>query len=152
MKNSTKKNGFSLIEVILVVVLLSAAIGFSLLYYESSVMRADINSQATVLISQLRLAQSNAQSGRATGFNGIHLETNAYVTFTGDNYNPLAVNNLETTLPQAINIQNINLNGGGSDIVFTKPSGTTNTYGSFDLVSDSKTITINISPIGSINY
>lgn len=152
MKNSNKKNGFSLIEVILVVVLLSAAIGFSLLYYESSVVRADINSQATVLVSQLRLAQSNAQSGRTTGFKGIHLETNSYVTFTGDNYNPLAVNNLETTMPQTISIQNILLNGGGNDIIFTEPSGTTNTYGSFDLVSDSKTISINISPLGNINY
>lgn len=144
MKNSNKKNGFSLIEVILVVVLLSATIGFSLLYYESSVVRADINSQAAVLVSQLRLAQSNAQSGRTTGFKGIHLET--------DSYTQLQPGNLETVLPQAISIQNINLNGGGNDIVFTQPSGTTSTYGSFDMASDSKTITINISSLGSINY
>lgn len=144
MKNLTEKNGFSLIEVILVVVLLSAAIGFSLLYYESSVVRADINSQAAVLVSQLRLAQSNAQSGRTTGFKGIHLETNSYTQ--------LQPNNSETALQQTISIQNILLNGGGNDIIFTGPAGTTNTYGSFDLVSDSKTISINISPLGNINY
>lgn len=152
MKNSNKKNGFSLIEVILVVVLLSAAIGFSLLYYESSVVRADINSQAAVLVSQLRLAESNAQSGRTTEFNGIHLETNAYITFSGENYNPSESNNLETALPPSIDIQNVTLNGGGNDIIFTGPAGTTNTYGSLDMVSDSKTITINISSLGSINY
>ena len=152
MKNSNKTNGFTLIEIILVLVLLSAAIGFSLLYYETSVLRADINTQADILVSKLRLAQSNAESGRTDEANAVHFENASYTAFVGDNYNPLQSNNVETLLPPTISIENIALNGGGSDIIFTAPSGETSTYGSFDLVSDLKTITINISSFGAINY
>lgn len=145
--------GFSLLEVMLVVFLFATALGFSVLYSQTSQLRADINTQSKVIVSYLRLAQSNALSG-SNSENGIHFESDSYTIFSGNVFDPDDTANYEITLPNTITIENLNLNGGGSDVIFDGPKGETVTYGSFDLVSEqiNQTITINISSIGTINY
>lgn len=148
-----KLRGFTIIEVILVLVILSSAVGFGLLYYQNSQVRADVNTHASVIVSYLRLAQSNAETGRNT-FNAIHLEPDSFTTFIGTAYAENDPQNYLTELPATITIGNINLSGAGTDIIFTGPDGTTNNSGSFQLISSQidKTITINIAQIGAINY
>ena len=74
--------------------------------------------------------------------------------FEGDTYSESGETNFEIVLPESVSIQNVNLNGGGNDIVFTAPFGETPDYGSLDFVVDQlddfKTITI--SSLGTINY
>lgn len=148
-----KLRGFTIIEIILVVVILSSTLGFGLLYYQNSQIRADVNTQADILVSYLRLAQSNAESGR-NAFNSIHLESGSFTTFIGDTYTSGSQSNYTINLPSTIRINTLNLNGGAEDVIFLSPDGTTNNYGSFNLHSDqiNKTITINIAQIGAINY
>lgn len=147
-----KKRGFTILEIIISITILASAMAFGLLYYQTTNLRSDLNTQADILVSYLRLAQSNAQTGR-DAFTSVHLGQNSYITFSGiyDSQNP---ENYEIELPPSIRINNFNLNGATTDIVFTPPHGTTNNYGTFDLISDqlSTNITINISQIGSINY
>lgn len=148
-----KYKGFTMIEVILVLVILTSAFGFGLLYYQNTQIRADVNTQANVIVSYLRLAQSNAETGRSA-FNAMHLEQDSFTNFIGSIYDLNDTQNYVTVLPETISIENINLSGGGADIIFTGPDGTTNNSGSFQLVSSqiNKTITINIAQIGAINY
>lgn len=152
-KNQTKK-GFSILEVVLVVGILSIALGFSLLYTQTSQVRSDLNTQTTMLVSNLRLAQSNAISGHTSQPVGVHLSSSSYVLFLGDVYNPNSVSNYTVNLPPTITIQNITLNGGGNDIVFTVPDGDPLKSGSFTLRSDqiNKSNTITISSLGTVNY
>lgn len=153
-KNNQKQKGFTLLEIMLVIILLSAVLGFSVLYYQNSQVRADVNSQAAVLVSYLRLAQSNASSGQNNTFKGVHLNNNSYVMFSTTSYNSSDPNNYPITLPPVISIQSINLSGGGQDVIFTSPEGKTNNYGNLQIFSSqiNKTLTINISQIGAINY
>jgi len=148
------KKAFTLLELVVVITLLGIMVGLSALYYQTSQVRADVNTQAAVLVSYLRLAQSNAMAGNDNESYGVHLETNLYVLFEGSSYVPDADSNIELELPPTIVIQNIVLNGGGSDVVFTPPQGETSTYGSLEIFSSqiNKTIPITITSIGTIRY
>lgn len=148
-------NGFSVLEIIIVIVLLTSVAGFSALYYQTSQVRNDLNTQATEFASYLRLAASNANSGLNGGeSSGVHLESDSYTLFSGDIFDPLETSNFTIDLPPTISIENINLNGGGQNIIFTAPKGETLNYGTLDFNSDQiqKTVTITISQIGVINY
>ncbi len=143
-----------MIEVVLTLTLTAIVMGFLLGYYRTSQIRASINTEASSMIAYIRLIQSNTSSGLDNSVHGIHLEQESYTSFLGDTYNPLDVKNFTISLPPTVVIQNINLNGGGSDIVFSRPFGETNTYGTFELstIDAIKTIPISITNIGTISY
>lgn len=158
MKISGKTNrtpkAFTLVEVVLVIILIGISVGFSVLYYQSSQVRADINSQVVQFTSYVRLAQSNALSGLENQSHGIHLETSSYTTFIGSSYDPMDEFNFTTELSETITIENISLNGGGNDIIFTTTAGETAQYGTLDFVSTQigKTINVEITKFGTVTY
>lgn len=154
LKIKNNKKGISLVEIILVVVLITISLGFSVLYYQTSQLRADIKTQTVEFVSYLRLAHSDAVAGLHGQSHGMHVENDSYTTFRGGSYNPDDPNNYKIELPSTITIQNIALNGGGDDIIFTGPNGETNDYGTLDFVSTQmdKTITITVSKVGTVNY
>lgn len=151
------KKGFTLVEVLLVITLLAISLGFAAIYNQSSQLHADINSQAAVLVSHLRLAQSNANAGLSDAPNAIHFENSSYTTFLSNGGTPFNISNpgnFEINLPATISIQNIALNGGGADLIFSPPRGETTNHGSIQISSNqiAKTITININSLGSVSY
>jgi len=154
MKKTENNKGFSLLEVMLVIVLIATALGFSVLYSQTSQLRADLNTQGAVLVSYLRLAQSNARAGLTDSENAIHFDGDSYTIFSGDTYSALDPTNYTIDLPPTLAIENINLNGAGSDLIFLGPDGSTANFGSLDLRSSriGKTLTINISSLGTVNY
>lgn len=148
------KKAITMVELILVIALLGIAVGFSILYHQTSQVRADVNSQTSTLVSYMRLAQTKAMSGKNNTSHGIHLESDAYTLFEGASYSPSDPDNIVMSLPSTIAIQTIALNGGGSDVIFSPPHGETTTYGSFDMTSGqiNKTLPITISSFGTITY
>jgi len=148
------KKGFTIIELVLVIMLLSISIGMTISYYRTSQIRADINSQVANMVHYLRLAQSSATAGLEDSNYGVHIENSFYTTFKGSSYNPLSDTNFQIDIPSTMSLGNILLNGGGSDVIFTKPSGETTTYGTFTLSSAeiNRSFTVTITPIGTINY
>jgi len=154
MKIKNNQKGFTFLEIMLVIAILSITVGFFVLYSNNSQIIADVNNQANIIVSHIRLVQSNADSGYANTASAIHLDTNSYTGFIGPIYNPLDSSNYTMDLPGVLSIQNVSLNGGGSDIVFVSPRGETANYGSFNLTAAdiNKSITINISQNGAIDY
>lgn len=146
--------GFTLIEVVLALVILVSIFGFSILYYQTAQVKSDLYGQLRVFASYARLAQSSAESGKDGGDHGLHLESDKYTVFVGNVYSPSDVKNFVVALPPAIKIQNINLNSGGSDVLFSSPNGATDNYGGLDFVADDieQIIHITISQVGAINY
>ena len=148
------RKAFTLIEIMIVVGLMAILFMMPILYTQASQVRFDFNTQVMTLVSYLRLAHSDAVSGRDNKKHGIHLASDSYTVFSGDTFNPSDGGNFIIELPPTIEIRNIALNGSGSDILFGGPNGETVTYGSFELYSEqiSKSLTITISQIGTINY
>lgn len=149
-----RKKAFTTFELMLVLTLISISIGIAMVYSRLSLVRADLNAQTTEIMSALRLAQSQAAAGQGGVSHGVHLETGKYVIFEGSSYSEGTSGNLEKELPPTLNIQNISLNGGGSDIIFTPPYGETSTYGSLELSSSGsgQSHTITISNLGLVQY
>jgi len=154
MKNFKKQKGFSLIEIILVVTILGISVGLSILYSQSSQVRADINAQVSQFIGHLRLVQSSANAGLNDTSHGVHLESDSFTLFEGTSYSESGSLNFEYELSPTMVIQNINLNGGGDDIIFNPPKGDTSTYGTveFNSAQANKTVQIEITALGTINY
>lgn len=149
-----KNKGFSMIEVIVVLALLALVFGVSVIYYRDSLARTDLNSQGELVSNSLRLLRSNAASGNVEEPNAMRLEELEYIKFFGDVYNPESPDNIHTELPGQVKIDNINLNGGGREIIFQSPHGNTDNFGSFDIKAEQidRTITININRIGTIDF
>lgn len=152
--NFRNKKGFTLLEVILVILLIGSSMGLSAIYSQTSQVRADLNTQANLFTSHARLAHTSALSGLNNSDHGIHLETNSYTVFAGSSYNGSDPANYIVTLPPTVTITNISLNGSGTDLIFTQPYGETTTYGTLDFVSSkiSKTINLTITKLGTINF
>lgn len=154
MQDFKNTKGMTLVEILLVIIILALSLGLSILYHQSSQVRADLNSQVSQFASYVRLAHSNAISGLNDQTHGVHLETSSYTTFVGSTFSPTDPLNFTIDLPPTIEIQNINLNGGGSDIIFDTGEGETTNYGSVDFVSSQiqKTTTIQITKFGTVTY
>lgn len=148
------KKGFSVIEVVLVLALLAIVLTFTVLYSQTAQVRADVNSQAELIVNELRLLRSNAESGNTKGHTAIKLKESSYTSFFSPNYDPEDPTNQERELSPVIKINNKNLNDTADTIIFERPHGRTENYGSFDLRSDQidRTITIKINEIGAIDY
>ncbi|PIZ76483.1 hypothetical protein COY05_00790 [Candidatus Peregrinibacteria bacterium CG_4_10_14_0_2_um_filter_38_24] len=159
MKNILKKlggneKGFSLTEITIVLIILAIGFGFSVLYTQTIQVQSDLKSISSNFVGLARTAQSNANSGKQGVGTGVHLDTKEYVLFEGGVYDPNAPTNYTVEMPSTIDIQNINLNGGGSEVIFLSPKGETNTHGTFSFFSsqNNKSIPITITNIGSIQY
>ena len=149
-----KTRGFSILEVILTIVIMSVLVGLAATYYSNSQIRADVNSQAANIIHYLRLAQSNAASGLNNANHGLHFEASSYTIFEGELYNNNDPENVKIDLPSTITINGINLDGGGHDVIFLKATGETDNFGTITLNSAAinKTVTIIVNYVGTINY
>lgn len=149
-----KHDGFTVIEIMLVIIVFSILLGLATLYSQTSQLRNDVNSQAQMLASYMRLAQSNAGSGKNNEGSGIHFEANAYTLFNGNSYSNGNAENFIIELPSTIQIENIALNGNGNDLIFQPPNGETTTYGTINLTAPQiqKTLTITIYSLGNVSY
>lgn len=145
---------FTTLELMLSIVLLGILLGFFLLYNQGTTTRTDRQTQVALFVAELRLAQSNAASGKEPGNFGIHLESDAYTVFEGSTYNPSASSNHAVELPETIVIQNINLADNATDIVFTGPRGETVQSGTLEFYSEplNESTVITLSPLGYVSY
>lgn len=141
-------------EVILVLIILAIGFGFSILYTQNIQISSDINTISSNFVEFTRNVQSNSKSGNQNLATGIHLEATKYVLFEGGVYDPNSQTNYTVQLPSTVVIQNINLNGGGSDVIFSSPKGATNNYGTFSFFSSqtNKLVLITITKIGTVEY
>lgn len=149
-----REKGFTLVEIAVVLIVFLVAFGFSVLYTQTSQVGADLSSQASQFVSHLRVTQSDARSGKDGSSHGIYMKDDHYVIFAGDSYVESAEGNFEIELPAGIRIQNVNLNGGAIEVLFSPPRGETVNFGTLDFVATQtgRSITITVSQIGTVNY
>lgn len=154
MENIRKQKGFSLIEVLAVMAIGAVLIGLATTYYSNSQVRTDIHSQASNLVHYLRLSQSAAISGQDNANHGIHFDENGYTVFVGTEYDEEETSNVVKNLDGTLFFSEINLNGGGYDVIFEKGTGETLNHGTITISSSAitKEIVITINSIGTINY
>jgi len=149
------KKGLTIIELLVVIgiiVILAAIIvsPFST-FRASKILDAGVED----VISLLNQARLNTLSSKGGFQYGVHFESSRIVSFRGATFIEPDVNNKEITLDGALEISEITLNGGGSDIVFDRLTGKTNQYGTTTLRiknTPSKNIAITIEATGIAGF
>jgi len=141
----SKSKGFTLIEVILVLAIIIAMVVLSIPFYQSFQIRTQLSNTSQEITQTLRYSQSKAMAIEDYSNFGLHFESDKYVLFRGNSYNPTDSYNEVYDLVETLSIS-VNLNGGGNDIIFDRLKGSTSNYGTVTITSvnnESKIITVN---------
>lgn len=140
------KNGFSMIEILLVLVLAALLFLGGITTYRLLYQKTDLNKSAQEVgqvISTMRLESIAARHGMKYG---VHFENNSYSSFSDNPSN--VINNYN--LPSNISITSINLANTTSDLIFDKLTGHTNNFGTIVLSYNGQSVTISINSQGTI--
>jgi len=147
--------GISLIEILVVVSIIAIIVAIVVPNFSKFHNQQALRNTTEDVISLLNEARNNTISSKDSNTYGVHFETGKATLFAGTTY---AVNasNTQIIFDKAASIPvsgGIILNGGGSDVVFDRLTGSTSEYGTIvvRLISDaSSQKTINISKLGVI--
>ncbi len=148
------KKGFTLIEILValgIIVLLCVIIIGSFSSFRKS---QNFNNAIEDTISIFNSARAKTLSSENASQYGIHLDSSKATLFKGTVFSQTDPNNQIINLDSSIEIVNISINGGGSDVVFNRLKGDTSDHGSFVIrvKSDtSKSKTISIKSTGIVN-
>lgn len=123
----------TLIETVLVLVLLALVTGFISLSFSQINEKEALDKNADLVVSVLAEARSMTLSSIDDSRYGVHFDANQVVLFRGSSYNSSATTNVPTLLNPLVGIQNISLNGGGSEVVFNRLTGETDNSGSLQI-------------------
>lgn len=156
MKKITKNKAFTLLEILIaigIVSLIVAVIMPSLYTFRDN---QTLKNTADDVVTLLNQARSQTLASQNSHYYSVHFESNRIVLFTDGVFNNEDNSNVAIDFDSHVSIPNtggINLNGGVSDVNFSRLSGDTVDYGTIvvQLNSDpSKTKTITIRKTGIV--
>jgi len=147
-KIDNKSNGFTFIEVMIVIGVVALMAGLSIPIYQSFLVSSVLEDTTREVVQTLRSAQSKAMASEQLSDFGVHLEANKFVLFRGNIYNPADPENEEVILPTILTM----IPSFGSEVVYTSISGETLDIGSISInTSQGNTRTITINSLGVVN-
>ena len=138
--------GFTVIEILITVAIIGVLSALVIPYFNSFLTRNELKNESLKMVDMLRRARGQAMSGQDDSQWGVHFESGKYVLFRGTSYSVSDSFNEEISLPAVLTISTINLNGGGSNAVFSKIRGETSQFGTTTIsndISETKNIVIN---------
>lgn len=138
------KRGFTLVEIMVVIGILSLLILVVSVNIRSFQTHSQVTQAAEELASILREAQSRSMAVVNGQNHGIHFDedSNAYTLFEGTVFSEGAPTNVVYSLDISIELTSVSLADAGSDVVFEKLTGST---------TDSGLVTIASKLDGSVN-
>lgn len=116
-----KENGFTLIEILVVIGIFAIISGFATVNLLRLQTKTSVNTAAKTLVSDIKSQQIKAMMGTDNAAEGIHFGTSSYTLFAGSSYNPADANNFTVTLDQNLIFSQDTFSG--QNIIFSKVSG-----------------------------
>lgn len=149
MSSSRKNNsGFTLIEIMLVVVLIVIIGGVSVPVYQSFQVKNNLGVAAQTIVQVLRRAQVLSQSGEGDSAWGVRIASGSATLFKGASFS-----GRDAAFDEVSEISTNIVPTGASEIVYSKLMGDPQTAGDIILTTsnnDTKIITINAK--GTVEY
>lgn len=146
MQRVIKNSGVTYLEVIIVIAIVVILSTVVLSSFTSSKRKNNLSGATLDAIALVRQAQSKTLFSENSSQYGVHLQTDKLVLFIGTSYNSSASSNINLVLSTNFSVGSISLGGGGSDVIFTRLTGETTNYGTFNILygggTPSATITI----------
>jgi len=139
------QEGFTLVEVLIVVSVLLVIIVGSIFLGGSQFAKRQIDGEAEEMLSVLRRAQARSVSGYVSDVWGVHIQTSEYTLFLGSDWPARDTTYDEVhVLPASMTALGI------SEVHFIIGTGETPDYGTITLTQDSESSTITVSESGLI--
>ena len=125
------QKGFTLIELIIVMVLFITIAAFVTTNLMEAQHHASISTTLTTLVADIKNQQSQAMTGEnsqgsSPNYYGIHFSTNSYTLFSGSSYNPSDPNNQSIYLEPDFQFSNITFTSG--NLIFIPTNGEVSGY------------------------
>ena len=145
---NAKSRGFTLVEVLLSVTIISMLVGLSLPVYKSFQDRNDLDLTTESIANSFRRAQVYAGAVNGDSQWGVEVQGSTVTLFKGATFASRDTSYDEvTTIPGNMAVS------GLSEVLFSKLSATPNTTGSVTLTANSNDIrTITINAKGMVSY
>lgn len=151
--------GFTFIELLIVLAILSILIGFVVINLRGAQNQASISTVVPVIISDIKSQQMKAMTGmtddsNTTTSHGIYFTSDRYVLFEGDSYQANTASNFTVTLAPNLRFESILF--PSSQVVFSQQSGEVSNFSAGNNTitlrntNDNKTRTITINELGVI--
>lgn len=142
------KTGFTLIEILIVIAILSVLFGISIQIFSSMTKAQSLDKDVENVYSALLRARNQTINGESGSNYGIYFASSSVTSFRGTTYTPEAAGNEVFLFANKTYISSTNLTGGVVDMYFKKISGQPTATGTivFKISTDSslqKTILIN---------
>lgn len=143
------EGGFSLVEMLLSIVIISMLVGLSLPVYQSFQSRNNLDLTTQTVSQMLRRAQTYARGAKADGQWGVRIVAGSAVLYKGASYASRDANQDETVIiPAPLTA------GGLGEINFSKLAAIPNTTGNITLtdanINETRTVTLNAK--GMVSY
>jgi prepilin-type N-terminal cleavage/methylation domain-containing protein len=143
-----RSTGFTLLEVLLSVAIISMLVGISLPVYESFVRRNDLDLTAQSITAMLRRAETYARAVNGDAAWSVEIQASTVTLFQGTIF---ASRN--TAYDETLSIPASITPSGLSEVQFSKLSATPNATGSITLSSNTNTTrTVTINAKGMVDY
>ncbi len=146
MRGVSNQSGFTLLEIMLVVALVSVIAGFSTPLILRAQRQNDLDIASTSVVQSLRRAQILAQTAKADGDWGVYITNDQVVVFTGSSFAGRDVG-----YDEEIDLGNAISASGDQEFIFEKLTGFTST-GSATLSTDTDSQEISINEKGMLTY
>jgi prepilin-type N-terminal cleavage/methylation domain-containing protein len=142
------RRGVTLVEILVAISIIGLIASFVLASFGDFRARKTLDASVEGMLSAFSHAHLDTISSKNDQQYGVHIAADQVVYFVGPTYATGTATNIIHSLHSVIEIANISLNGGGSDVLYQRLSGKTNQYGTFQLRPRSRptmtaTITIN---------
>lgn len=129
MRKNFQNFGFSLVEMIVAIAIGAVLVATVVVSFSSFRNSKIVDVSADQILSVINEARVKSVSSEDYSRFGVRFEAGRAVFFKGDVFTEPNSSNVQTTLSSLVEISDISLNGGGSDIVFQKLTGKTSNYG-----------------------
>lgn len=144
------RGGFSLIEIIIVVLILSIASVVAIPAWKSFSDNVNLENAEQMLEAKIKLAKNYSLGSLSDSVYGIHFDAlnNRFVLFSGGAFVDGASANQIFNLPSNVEIYSVSFSGGGNDLIFGRLTGGTSNSGTVGIRiktdnSKNRQITIN---------
>ncbi|MBI5356233.1 type II secretion system protein [Candidatus Collierbacteria bacterium] len=143
----SKKRGFTLLELLLSVAIISLLAGLSLPVYRTLLSKNDLDIAAVTIAQSVRRAQVLSQAVDGDINWGVKIQSGSIVVFKGASYAARDINFDETfDVPTTIGVS------GATEIVFAKFTGLPQTTGTVSLSSETNSRSVTINEKGMVSY
>lgn len=146
-----KQKGFSIIEILVVLALMTVLISITLVAFVSSRKNESLKSDTETVVQILQQARSQTISSKNASSYGVNFATSSLTLFPGTTYSSSNSANLVTALTKNTTISTT-LPGGTSALVFNRITGEINQSSTVTIVvsNDTSSTTIKVYKTGII--